>query len=164
MRILPCILSNNHVPHLTRAKLGLWYSLFPANHILAVQSEQVFRNTTGISHDGPASACLAANALLLVTETMREVFDFLQLPAFRRHCSKSNCSKVYNSGKDFDVMHMLSSADWKSFGLEPPSANIGRSAIPEISAGDKTQLVQLRKFYEPHNRKLYDLIGRDFDW
>ena len=61
-------------------------------------------------------------------------------------------------------MHMLSSADWKSFGLEPPSANIGRNAIPEISASDKTQLVQLRKFYEPHNRKLYDLIGRDFDW
>ena len=49
------------------------------------------------------------------------------------------------------------------FGSMQPE-HVSRVNMPAKHAWDNATYMDLRQFYAPHNRRLYDLIGRDLGW
>lgn len=98
-------------------------------------------------------------------ETLRGVFEFLQLPqpdmtawppgVFRRCCPKDfgvRASKQYSGGGANTGSSSAASVDTNTKACE---------GYAPMEAGTRAAL---QEFYAPHNAQLYKLLGRNYDW
>lgn len=74
-----------------------------------------------------------------VPKVLKQVFDFLDI-------SEQDCQRLLDT-------------------FEVPQQNVSnKGEYKSYSNEDKETLEYLREFYNPHNQKLFDLIGKKFDW
>ena len=89
-------------------KLERWFSVFPKEHFLIIQSEEFFKNTA---------------------ETYKQVLEFLDLSDFKL-------------------------PEYKQIGK-------ARYKQPKMNQNTRNELVE---YFKPYNKRLYELLGRKFDW
>ena len=89
-------------------KLERWFSVFPKEQFLIIQSEEFFKNTA---------------------ETYKQVLEFLDLSDFKL-------------------------PEYKQIGK-------ARYKQPKMNQNTRNELVE---YFKPYNKRLYELLGRKFDW